>query len=69
MFHQFAIPDDLRTYLRFFWFENNDPDRPIIEWWSKVYLTGLKSSPAIANTGIRFAVRHNHLKKRWKVSI
>ena len=57
MFHQFAIPDDQRKYLRFFWYENNDPDRPLIEYWSKVHLIGFKSSPAIANTGIRFAVR------------
>ena len=59
MFHQFAIPDEQKTYLRFFWFEDNNPKRPIIEWWSKVHLIGLKSSPAIANTGIRFAVREN----------
>ena len=57
MFHQFAVPDDQKTYLRFFWYEDNDPSRPLIEWWSKVHLMGLKSSPAVANTGIRFAVR------------
>ena len=57
MFHQFAVPDDQKTYLRFFWYENSDPKRPLIEYWSKVHLMGLKSSPAIANTGIRFAVR------------
>ena len=57
MFHQFAVPEEQKTYLRFFWYENNDPNRPIIEYWSKVHLMGLKSSPAIANTGIRFAVR------------
>ena len=42
MFHQFAVPDELRTYLRFFWYEKNDPNRPIFEYWSKVYLKGLK---------------------------
>ena len=57
MFHQFAVPDKDKTYLRFFWYENNDPNRPLIEYWSKVHLMGLKSSPAIANTGVRFAVR------------
>merc|ERR1712015_36346 len=50
MFHQFAVPDKDKTYLRFFWYENNDPDRPMIEYWAKVHLMGLKSSPAIANT-------------------
>ena len=59
MFHQFAVPDHQKTYLRFFWYENNDPNRPLIEWWSKVHLMGLKSSPAIANTGIRFAAREH----------
>ena len=29
----------------------------MIEYWSKVHLMGLKSSPAVANTGVRFAVR------------
>ena len=59
MFHQFAVPDEQKTYLRFFWYENNDPNRPIIEYWSKVHLMGLKSSPAIANTGVRFALREH----------
>ena len=46
-------------YLRFFWYENNDLDRPMIEYWAKVHLMGLKSSPAVANTGVRFAVREH----------
>jgi len=29
MFHQFAIPDEQKTYLRFFWFKDNDPDAPL----------------------------------------
>ena len=57
MFHQFAIPNEQRTYLRFFWFENNDPNRPLIELLANVHLQNLKSSPAVANTGIRYAVR------------
>ena len=28
MFHQFAIPEEQKTYLRFFWFKDNDPDVP-----------------------------------------
>ena len=67
MFHQFAIPDNQKTYLRFFWYENNDPTRPIKEWWSKVHLQGLTSSPAVSNTGIRFGVRETLPKdgKTW----
>ena len=59
MFHQFAIPKEQQTYLRFFWYRNNDPTQEIIEWYSRVHLQGLRSSPAIANTGIRFAARKN----------
>ena len=29
MFHQFAIPDEQKTYLRFFWFKDNDPNAPL----------------------------------------
>ena len=57
MFHQFAVPDHQRTYLRFFWYKDNNPNNPIIEYWSKVHLMGLTSSPAVANTGIRYGVR------------
>merc|ERR1711873_75908 len=57
MFHQFAVPDHQRTYLRFFWYKDNNPNNPIIEYWSKVHLMGLSSSPAVANTGIRYGVR------------
>ena len=59
MFHQFAVPDHQKTYLRFFWYKDNNPNNPIIEYWSKVHLMGLCSSPAVANTGIRFAVRYH----------
>ena len=57
MFHQFAIPEDQRTYLRFFWYKDNDPKKEIIEYYSRVHLMGLRSSPAIANVGIRYAAR------------
>ena len=57
MFHQIAIPDDQTTYMRFFWFRKNNPNRELVEYWSKVHLMGLTSSPAIANLGIRYASR------------
>lgn len=55
MFHEFVVPDEHKTYLKFFLHENNDPICPLIECWSIVQLMGLKSSPAIANTGVQFA--------------
>jgi len=57
MFHHIAIPDRQSTYLRFFWFEDNDPDKDMVEYWSKVHLMGNTSSPAIANLAVRYAAR------------
>ena len=57
MFHQFAVPHEHSTYMRFFWYRNNDPSKDIIEYYSLVHLMGLRSSPAIANIGIRFGAR------------
>ena len=65
IFRQFAIPDNQKTYSKFSGKENNDPTRPIKEWWSKVHLQGLTSSPAVSNTGIRFGVRET-LPKDFK---
>ena len=49
MFHHIALPEEQSTYLRFFWFKNNDPNEEMIEYWSKVHLVGNTSGPAIAN--------------------
>jgi len=57
MFHHIALPEDQSTYMRFFWFRNNDPDEELIEYWSKVHLMGNTSSPAVANLAVRYAAR------------
>ena len=57
MFHQFTVPEEQATYMRFFWFRDNDPNKEIIEYWSNVHLMGETSSPAIANLGVRYAAR------------
>ena len=57
MFHKIAIPPDQYTYLRFFWYKDNDPRKAIIQYWSKVHLMGLTSSPANANLAVRYAAR------------
>ena len=36
MFRQFFVPEEDRTYMRFFWFKDNDPSKPLIEYWSCV---------------------------------
>ena len=57
MFHQIAVPEEQSTYLRFFWYQDNDPSMPLIEYMSRVHLMGLTSTPAIANLAVRYAVR------------
>ena len=57
MFHQIAIPDSQCTYLRFFWYQDNDPEKPIIEYMSRVHLMGNTSSPSVANIAVRYAAR------------
>lgn len=32
MFHQFFVPKKDRTYMRFFWFQDNDYTKPLIEY-------------------------------------
>ena len=55
MFHQFFVPPEERTYMRFFWFKNNNPEEPLVEYWSNVHIMGKRDSPSIANFGLRFA--------------
>ena len=57
MFHQIAVPERQYTYLRFFWYQDNDPDKPLIEYISRVHLMGKTSSPAVANLAVRYAAR------------
>ena len=58
MFHQIAVPENQHTYLRFFWYQDNDPDKPLIEYISRVHLMGKTSSPAVANLAVRYAARN-----------
>ena len=55
MFHQFFVPAHQRTYLRFFWFEDNDHTKELVEYYACVHLQGLTGSPAIADVCRRFA--------------
>ena len=59
MFHQIAVPDNQKTFMRFFWFRDNDPKKELIEYWSGVHLMGNKPSPAIASLTIQYAARPN----------
>lgn len=53
MFHSFIVKEEHRDYLRFLWYEANDPDGEVIEYRMKVHLFGNTSSPAVATFGLR----------------
>ena len=53
MFHSFFVDPEHRDFLRFLWFENNDLNRPIVEYRMNVHLFGAVSSPAVSNFGLK----------------
>ena len=53
MFHSFVVKEDHRDFLRFLWYENNNPDGGVMEFRMKVHLFGNTSSPAVATFGLR----------------
>ena len=53
MFYSFLVKEDHRDFLRFLWYENNDPEGKIIEYRMKVHIFGNTSSPAVATFGLR----------------
>jgi hypothetical protein len=56
MFYQFHVKPEHRDYLRFFWYQNNDPECPLIEYRMCVHVFGNKPSPAVATYGLRKTV-------------
>ena len=55
MFHSFQVIPQHRDYLRFLWFQDNDPSKPVIDYRMNVHLFGSISSPAVATFGLRMA--------------
>ena len=53
MFHSFHVNPKHRDFLRFLWFEDNDPAKSIMEYRMAVHLFGNGPSPAIATFGLR----------------
>ncbi|XP_070578335.1 uncharacterized protein [Ptychodera flava] len=53
MFHSFRVNKEHRDYLRFFWFKDNDPTNPVIQYRMNVHMFGNVSSPAIATFRLR----------------
>ena len=55
MFHQFMVAEDHHDLLRFLWWEDGDPNKPVVEYRMKVHLFGASSSPGCANFGLKKA--------------
>ena len=53
MFHSFHVDPSHRNFLRFLWFEDNTPGKPITEYRMNVHLFGNGPSPAVATFGLR----------------
>ena len=53
MFNCFFIPSNQRDLLRFFWWEDNNPEKNLVQFRSKVHLFGACSSPAVAVFGLK----------------
>lgn len=48
MFYCFEVREDHRDYLRFLWYEDNDPSKNICDYRMKVHVFGNSPSPAVA---------------------
>jgi hypothetical protein len=59
MFYRFFVKPEHRDYLRFFWFQDNNPDLPMIEYRMTVHVFGTRPSPAVATYGLREAVKNS----------
>ena len=55
MFHCFYVNPEDRNFLRFFWWEDNNPVNDIIEYRMRVHLFGNRSSPGVAIHCLHFA--------------
>ena len=53
MFYSFYVNPEHRDYLCFSWFEENNPQKPVIEYRMIVHLFGNGPSPAVATFGLR----------------
>ncbi|XP_071139321.1 uncharacterized protein [Mytilus edulis] len=53
MFYSFKVDEKHRDYLRFFWYTDNDFDKPLTVYRMCVHVFGNSPSPAIASYGLR----------------
>lgn len=57
MFHCFLVQPEDRIFLRFLWYQDNDPSHGVTEFRMKVHVFGNSPSPAVAMYGLKQAVQ------------
>ena len=73
MFYSFYIDPAHRDFLRFLWFQGNNPSKPIVEYRMNVHLFGNGPSPAVATyrlhrTGLDGEEEYGEEAKRFSQS-
>lgn len=58
MFYRFFVDSKDRDFLRFFWYQGNNPDNKLVEYRMRVHVFGKCPSPAIATFGLRKTVEN-----------
>lgn len=53
MFYRFYVDEQHRDFLRFLWYEDNDPEKDLVEYRMTVHVFGNSPSPAVATYGLR----------------
>ena len=53
MFYCFLVDGDHRRYLRFIWHQENDFNKPLVDYQMRVHVFGNSPSPAVATYGLR----------------
>lgn len=59
MFYSFLVREDHRDYLRFLWYQNNDPSKHLVEYSMRANVFGNCLLPAVAAFGLRKSVENS----------
>ncbi|XP_076874397.1 uncharacterized protein LOC143524681 [Brachyhypopomus gauderio] len=62
MFHCFIVRPQDRNFLRFFWYEDNNENKDVVEFRMNVHVFGNSPSPAVAIYGLRQAAREREVE-------
>ena len=67
MYHMFRTTDAHKDYLRFWYWQDNDPTKKLIQYRACVHIFGNTSSPAVANRSFRFTIDKAEVKPTKEV--